>query len=150
MENIYYIRYLKSQSNVLFFFLQFTVAFIVLTVLSILFYVDLYNEQINPYSKTVMFSQNNLSFLKNCTFESNNFFLSQQSDLHGQMTSSLKDNYWNDNFTTGTNISNEWNHLFIDVSESKIFRTQTFNLFTKTFILSIIPVDLIIRIGKTV
>lgn len=66
----------------------FTVAFIVLTVLSILFYVDLYNEQINPYSKT--------------------------SDLHGQMTSSLKDNYWNDNFTTGTNISNEWNHLFID------------------------------------
>lgn len=97
-----------------------------------------------------MFSQNNLSFLKNCTFESNNFFLSQQSDLHGQMTSSLKDNYWNDNFTTGTNISNEWNHLFIDVSESKIFRTQTFNLFTKTFILSIIPVDLIIRIGKTV
>lgn len=97
-----------------------------------------------------MFSQNNLSFLKNCTFESNNFFLSQQSDLHGQMTSSLKDNYWNDNFTTGTNISNEWNHLFIDVSESKTFRTQTFNLFTKTFILSIIPVDLIIRIGKTV
>uniref|UniRef100_A0A8W8KN87 Uncharacterized protein n=1 Tax=Magallana gigas TaxID=29159 RepID=A0A8W8KN87_MAGGI len=30
------------------------------------------------------------------------------------MTSSLKDNYWNDNFTTGTKISNEWNHLFID------------------------------------
>lgn len=61
MENIYYIRYFKSKSNVL-FFLQFTGAFIVLTVLSVLFYVDLYNEQINPYSKTVMFSQYNLSF----------------------------------------------------------------------------------------
>lgn len=79
---------------VLFLFL-FTGAFIVLTVLSVLFYVDLYNEQINPYSKT--------------------------SDLHGQMTSSLKDNYWNDNFTTGTKMSNNWNHLFIDVSECKTF-----------------------------
>lgn len=66
----------------------FTVAYIVLTVLSVLLYVDLYNKQIDPYNKT--------------------------SDLHGQMTSSLKDNYWNDNFTTGTKMSNEWNHLFID------------------------------------
>nr|XP_034299958.1 uncharacterized protein LOC117681055 [Crassostrea gigas] len=65
-----------------------TVAFIGLTLWTGLLYKDMYREQIDPHNK--------------------------KSDLHGQMTSSLKDNYWNDNFTTGTKISNEWNHLFID------------------------------------
>lgn len=66
----------------------FTAAFIGLTILSVLLYMDLYNEHIDPYTKT--------------------------SDLHGQMISSLKDNFRSDNLTTGTKISNEWNHLFID------------------------------------
>lgn len=52
-------------------------------------------------------------------------FLSQQGDLHGQMVSSLKDYFRSDNLTTETKISNEWNQLFIDVSESKAFQSQT-------------------------
>ncbi|XP_052674541.1 uncharacterized protein LOC128156433 [Crassostrea angulata] len=68
-------------------FLIFTAAFVVFSVMSALPYKDLYNEHIDPH---------------------------KTSDLHGQMTSSLKDNYWNDNFTTGTKMSNNWNHLFID------------------------------------
>lgn len=66
----------------------FTATFIGLTILSVLLYMDMYNEHIDPYTKT--------------------------SDLHGQMISSLKDNFRSDNLTTGTKISNEWNHLFID------------------------------------
>lgn len=50
--------------------------------------MDLNDEQIDPNTKT--------------------------SDLHGQMISSLKDNFRSDNLTTGTKISNEWNHLFMD------------------------------------
>lgn len=35
-------------------------------------------------------------------------------DLHDKMISSLKENFGSDNFTIGTNISFEWNNLFID------------------------------------
>uniref|UniRef100_A0A8W8KQF7 Tetraspanin n=1 Tax=Magallana gigas TaxID=29159 RepID=A0A8W8KQF7_MAGGI len=70
------------------FFSLFTAAFIGLTIWSVLLYVDLYNEQIDPNTKT--------------------------GDLHGQMVSSLKDYFRSDNLTTETKISNEWNQLFID------------------------------------
>lgn len=66
----------------------FTAAFISLTIWSVLLYVHLYAEQIDPYNKT--------------------------SDLHGQMMSSLKYYFRSDNLTAGTKMSNEWNHLFID------------------------------------
>lgn len=70
------------------FFSLFTAAFIGLTIWSVLLYVDLNDEQIDPNTKT--------------------------GDLHGQMVSSLKDYFRSDNLTTETKISNEWNQLFID------------------------------------
>lgn len=83
-----------------------------------------------------MFFQYNLSFLKSVNIiQTTSFFLSKQSDLHGQMMSSLKDNFRSDNLTTGTTISNEWNHLFMDVSECKTFQSHTLNLLSKTFVL---------------
>lgn len=80
-----------------------------------------------------MFFQYNLSFLKSVNIIQTSFFffLSKQSDLHGQMMSSLKDNFRSDNLTTGTKISNEWNHLFMDVSNVK----HTLNFLSKTFVL---------------
>lgn len=130
--------YIDKRKNTNAFLLQFTAAFIGLTIGSSFLYVNLYDEQIDPYN-TVMFSECYLSFCI-CTFKkyeynSKAYFLSQQSDLHGQMTSSLKDNFRSDNLTTGTKISNEWNHLFMDVSECKTFQSHTLNLLSKTFVL---------------
>lgn len=65
--------------------------------------------------------------------QTTSFFLSKQSDLHGQMMSSLKYYFRSDNLTAGTKMSNEWNHLFIDVSECKTFQSMTLNLLSKTF-----------------
>lgn len=58
-----------------------------LTIGSIFLSVKLFDAQINP---------------------------SETSNFHGQMIASLEGKYSSDNFTTGTRMSNDWNHLFIN------------------------------------
>lgn len=69
--------------------LLFFASFIILTTLSAILYRRLINVQMD-----------------HCNTDFN--------DLHDKMISSLKENFGSDNFTIGTNISFEWNNLFID------------------------------------